>query len=490
LNKYKQLANQTIIYGLGTIVPRMLNFLLLTPFYTNVFLEQEKYGTITELYSYTAFLLVLLTYGMETTFFRFSNKYGNNNIFNVVQSVITVTSVLFISAILFTYNSIAGIIGYANSSYFVLLFCFIVFFDVITSIPFAYLRQINRPIYFSIVKLGNVAINIFFNIFFLVICKNAQSPGLASLYNPEIGVGYAFISNLIASAFVFFALLPVFLKFKFVIRLGIIRHLLSYSMPLVIVGFAGMFNEVADKIFLKYLVPEHLNPLKQVGIYGANYKMAVLMTIFIQMFKYAAEPFFFKSAAQIDAKHTYSTVMTWFVVACLLIFLGVTMYIDLFQYFIGKPYRVGLHIVPIVLLANMFLGIYYNLSVWYKINNLTRFGAIISLVGVVITLFVNVVFIPIYGYIASAWATLICYFSMMLISYQMSKKYYFVKYNAKLLSLYFISAILLYLVKLYLNFDSLVVNNLVSTILFLVFVLIIYLTKKNDLKTIYRSLLK
>jgi O-antigen/teichoic acid export membrane protein len=316
-------------------------------------------------------------------------------------------------------------------------------------------------------------INISLNIFFFVICKDSDNTFLSGLYNEKIGVGYAFISNLIASFFNFVVLLPIMLKFNINFNKELLVKMFKYAMPLVIVGFAGMVNEVADKIFIKYLTPSYLIPLKQVGIYGANYKLAVLMTIFIQMFKYAAEPFFFKHASNIDAKEIYSKVMTWFIIFCLLIFLMVTLYIDIFKLLIGSNYRVGLFIVPIVLLANMLLGIYYNLSVWYKINNLTHLGAIISVVGVVITVLLNFILIPIIGYLGSAIATLSCYFSMVVISYFVGKKHYKINYQLTRIFGYTIFALFLFFVNNYFKDNTFIINILKSTFLMIIFLIVI-----------------
>lgn len=471
MKQYKELAGQTLVYGLGTIIPRIFNFLL-TPLYTYT-LKEADFGIITELYSYVAFFMVLLTFGMETTFFRFTNKSKNTAVvFNNSFVTLLVTCLLFLLVILFSKNSIADLIGYSNQSILIVYLVFIIFFDVITAIPLAQLRQDNRAKFFAIIRTSNVFINITLNIFFFVICKDSKIEGLNILYNPQVGVGYAFISNLAASAFNFVVLLPVILKFRFQFNIDIFKSMFKYAAPLVIVGFCGMVNEVADKLFLKYLTPEHINPLKQVGIYGANYKLAILMTIFIQMFKYAAEPFFFKQSDQGDAKEVYSKVMTYFVIFCIGILLLVTLYIDIFKLFMGSKYRVGLNIVPIVLLANMFLGIYYNLSVWYKLTNHTKFGALISFIGVIITILGNVLLIPLIGFMGSAIATLVCYMVMVIISYFVGRKYYLIIYQIKRIALYISIGIIFsstyYFIKL-----PLVTQLIISTLLFISYFIVV-----------------
>jgi len=483
LKQYKELAGQTIIYGLGTIIPRVLNFLL-TPLYTYVLVAKD-FGTITEMYSYVAFFMVLLTFGMETTFFRFCSQSKEPiKIFNNSFFIILITSLLFLFPALLFKQNIASVIGYAEYSNYVLYLSLIIFFDTLVSIPLAKLRLENKALKFTLIRVSNISINILSNIFFFVICRNSSNEFLSTLYNPSIGVGYAFISNLLASFFNFLILLPTILKFNFSLDKTLLKQMLIYTLPLVFVGFAAMINEVADKLFLKYLTVPASDALSNVGIYGANYKLAILMTIFIQVFKYAAEPFFFKNSFDTDAKKMYSNVMTWFVIFCLFIFLLVTLYISIFQYFIGESYRVGLFIVPIILLANMFLGIYYNLSIWYKLSNLTYLGALISFIGVIITVVLNFLLIPLIGYYGSALATLICYFTMMVLSYVIGRKYYSVDYNLKRIFIYILVAFILYGIRYVISFDSFSLNILLSTLLIACYIYFVIYYEKIKLNRI------
>lgn len=489
MKPYKELAGQTLIYGLGTIVPRVLNFLL-TPLYTYTLIASD-FGVITYLYSYVAFFMVLLTFGMETTYFRFSSlKNDRNHVFNSAFGTLLITSLFFLLIVFIFKKGIADAIGYHDYDILLVYLAFIVFFDVLTAIPLAKLRQDNRARFFAIIRTSNVLINIVLNLFFFVVCKDSSNPFFNGLYNEDIGVGYAFISNLVASLFTFIALLPSIFNIKVTFDKKLIRDMFMYSYPLVIVGFAGMVNEVADKIFLNYLTPSELNPLKQIGIYGANYKLAVLMTIFIQMFKYAAEPFFFKQALNVDAKEIYSKVMTYFVIFCLLIFLLVTLYIDIFQFAIGKDYRSGLGIVPIVLMANLFLGIYYNLSVWYKINNLTLFGALISIIGVIITIVLNVVLIPIIGYWGSAIATFICYGTMVVISYFIGRRHYPIEYELKRIGFYFFVAVTIYFSYNFIHGESFVVNILFASFFMFLFFIIVFKVERISLNSLKNFFIK
>ncbi len=474
MKPYKQLAGQTLIYGLGTIVPRLLNYLLLTPFYTYVVADLSGYGVISEIYSYIAFLMVLLTYGMETTYFRFSadSKYDKNTIFNTAFFSLIITTSLFLIVVFTNITNISSLINYESNPQYIIWFSLIVSFDAITAIPFAKLRQENKALKFALIKIGNILVNIGFNLFFFLICKNSETTWLREIYSEDIGVGYAFLSNLFASIFSFLLVIPELKYFRFKIDFSVYRKMLNYALPLLVVGLAGMVNEVADKLFIKYITPEQLKPMEQLGIYSANYKLAVLMTIFIQMFKYAAEPFFFNQAKNTDAKHIYAQVMNYFVIFCLLIFLLVTLYIDIFKYFIGEPFRVGIGVVPVILFANIFLGIYYNLSVWYKLTNLTRYGALISIVGVVITLIINILFIPQFGYWASAWATFLCYFIMMVLSFFIGKRHYKINYNVKRIILYTAVTVIIFLIYTYLK-TSLLYNLILSTLLIFSFLFLV-----------------
>ncbi|MBO4602002.1 MAG: oligosaccharide flippase family protein [Salinivirgaceae bacterium] len=479
---FKGLAGQTMIYGLGTIVPRLLNYLLLTPFYTRIFSE-EQYGSVSELYAYSSLLLVLLIHGMETTYFRYSvNKDEEQSTYNHAVFSTSVFATLFLAFALIFKNGIAHVIEYENNVNYIVCFAFIIFFDVITSIPFARMRNQNRALKFSIIKLINVSVNILLNIFFFVICKDSENETLASFYNPDINIGYAFISNMVASTVTFLLVLPEYRSFRFDISPKKYLMMLNYTWPLIVIGIAGVINDVSDKIFIKYLSSNDLNALEQVGIYSGNYKLAVLMTIFIQMFNYAAEPFFFKKSVSTDAKESYRVVMDYFVIFCLLIFLMVTMYIDVFKYFIGSKFHVGLAIVPVILLANMFLGIYYNLSVWYKINNKTYCGAVISLIGVAITLILNILLIPKIGYLGSAIATIACYFVMVVVSYFWGRKVYPVGYNVgKILAYIVLAVIFLYIRKLFI-FNNIITSLSVSTLFMLFYIGILYYFERKKIK--------
>lgn len=491
MNPIKKLAGQTAIYGLSSIIGRLLNYLLV-PIYTRIFLPGE-YGVVTEFYAYTSFLIVLLTYGFETAFFRYASQHKDekDKVFSTAFYSILLTSIVFISFIYYGSSFFASKIGYASHPEYIIYFGWILFFDAITSIVFAKLRAEERPLSFAAIKLSGIGINILLVLFWLVYCPKYLSEGnsiLASLYHPGIGIGYIFIANMVASISTF-VLLIYFINFKIKINFVIWKKMAKYAAPLLIVGLAGIVNENLDKILLKYLLPfTSSENIYYVGIYGACYKLSILMTLFIQAFRFAGEPFFFQHAEQKDAKELYAEVMDYFVIIGCIIFLLVLFYIDIFKYFIDEKYWSGLHIVPILLLANLFLGIYYNLSIWYKLTDKTKYGAYIALIGAVITLELNYLLIPVYGITGAAWTTLICYASMVIISYLIGKAYYKIHYNVHLIIVYILLACLFYWVGTIINNSySEILSLIAKTALFLSYLLIVFLIEKYHLSKIRKS---
>ena len=463
MSSIKKLINQTAIYGTSSIIGRFLNFLL-TPLYALQF-SNEQYGIITEMYAYVAFLVVFLTYGMETAFFRFSttNKDGKLNIYsNTLYSLVTTSAIFVGVAIIFSQN-IADWLKYPNHKEYIIWFSLIVSLDAISSIPLAKLRLQERAKKFALVNLLNVGVNIFLNLFFLIYCKEAYESGnnnwiTENLYNPEIGVGYVFISNLISSIIKFGVLIPI-MNFKGTFDFTILKQMISYAGPMLLVGLAYVVNETLDRAMLKsILFNQYLEngdaknssqalsmALSQNGIYGANYKITMIVSMFIQAFRYASEPFFFKNESSKNSKETLAKVMNYFVIVLVFTFLVMTLFLHLFKYFIPNPiFWSGLKVVPILLGANICLGIYTSLSIWYKLSEKTIYGAIISIIGVLITLIINFIFIPKYGYEASAYATLFCYGFMMIISYCFGQYHYKVPYNLKKIVFYFIAGGLIY----------------------------------------------
>jgi O-antigen/teichoic acid export membrane protein len=361
-------------------------------------------------------------------------------------------------------------------------------FDAISAIPFAKLRQENKAKRFAILRLINIGINIGLNLFFLVLCpallKTDSSSWVNVFYNPEIGIGYVFISNLIASAATVLLLSPEIFSSKFEFDTALWKNMIIYSFPLMIAGFAGMINETIDRILIPYLINDKTDAMVQLGIYGACYKLSIIMTLFIQTFRYAAEPFFFSQSTGEQPQKVYAEVMNYFVIVCSFIFLSVMLYIDVVKLFIGPAYRSGLVVVPILLMANLCLGVFYNLSIWYKLTAKTTWGAWISILGAIITLALNFWLIPVMGYLGAAWATLICYASMMVISYSFGQKYYHVPYKVFSFFRYTILALVLWLVSRFFENNYTLSSTskfLIHTALLLVFVFITWIYERGKI---------
>jgi len=484
-NPIKQLFGQTAVYGLGIVMPRVLNYLLLTPFYTRIF-ERSEYGVITELYAYVVFLLVILTYGMETGYFRYaSDSHKKENIYTNVLFSLFVTSAVFIGAVVIWSGKIGAMAGYAGHPEYIRWLAMIVGIDAFTSIPFARIRLYDRAVKYALIRIAEVSVNIMLNFFFLYYCpRHPESQIVAIVYREEIGVGYVLISNLAASIFKLSLLTgEIFRAFRNRIEPAILGRLLKYSYPLLIAGMAGTINEALDRVLLKHLIPPDQAPMEQLGIYGANYKMAVLMTLFVQMFKYAAEPFFFSRASDKNARRLYADVMTFFVVAGLFIFLLVNLYLDYFILFIGENFREGAHIVPVVLMANLVMGIFFSLSIWYKLTNKTLYGAVLVTAGALVTVIVNVMFIPRYGYTASAWGHLISYSLMVVLSYLWSKKHYPVPYRiVRIITYILLTLMIFYFNQLFLQ-DDFRWREVVRMALMIMFGTFVYLREKGTLNS-------
>ena len=441
MSSLRQLVSQTAIYGLSSIFGRFLNYLLV-PLYTYTF-NAGEYGVVSEFYAYAGFFSVLLAFGLETGYFRFRQ----NQVFNVEEvyrstlSFLTLSSLTFLAAVLYWRQPLAEWLHYPDHAEYIGWFAGILAVDALTALPFARLRAENRPWRFAGIKMAEIFITIALNLFLLIACPKLLSvwpdSEFAAYYNPQIGVGYIFLANLLASVIKLLLLLPQFSGIRLQLDSRILKPVLLYSLPMVIIGFAGMINEMLDRAILKILLPYDLaTSLKMLGVYGACYKLSILMSLFVQAFRYAGEPFFFSYAGRADAKRAYALVMQFFVMAGVFIFLLVTLYIDLFKYFIGAEYRIGLAVVPILLLANLCLGIYINLSVWYKLSDRTGLGAWVAIAGATLTIVLNILWIPDMGYMGSALATLACYLFMVCLSWLLGRFYYPVSYPLGKIGLY------------------------------------------------------
>lgn len=456
MSQIKSLAKQTIIYGLGTMLPRLLNYVVLTFYYTRI-LSPYDFGIITELYAYIVVLMVILTYGTETAFFKFSTPETSNKVFHTICTALFFTSSLFIIFSFAFSPQIASLIGYSNDHKYIQYFAIIVVLDVLSALPFAKLRAERRSLRFAIVRIISVLSTII---------------AVVSLMSIRITVDYVFIANIIGSALTLILLLPEFFGTRYEFNWKLLRKILAYSLPLLFAGLAGSVNETLDRIIMKHMYANPVYALSQVGIYGANVKMAVLMTLFIQMFRYAAEPFFFDHHKNSSDKRIYSDVMIFFVFSCLLIFLVVMLYINYFKAFIGINYHEGLHIVPIIMVSNLLLGIFFNQSMWYKLSANTLKGAYITVIGTLVTIVGNVWLIPIIGYDGSAYTKVACYAAMLYASHLLSKGDTYIAYNWRAITIYSVFAIGL----VWLGYSVLTIRGLWHDLVSLCFILLFIFT--------------
>jgi O-antigen/teichoic acid export membrane protein len=445
----KKLASQTAIYGISSIFGRFLNYLLV-PLYTYYFSAAE-YGVVSEFYAYAGFFSVLLLFGFETGYFRFRDKEhsGRDVAYSTALIFIVLVNLGFFLVILLINPRLSEALHYANHPEYVLCFTLILTLDAIASIPFARLRAEDKAFRFAGIKVTEIGVTVLLSLFFIIYCPKiyAENPQswIARIYDPAIGIGYIFIANLVASIFKFLLLTPQLAGLAWGFERALFAKMIRYSLPMVVIGFAGIINEMLDRALLKYLLPYDLQTnMKMLGIYSACYKLSILMSLFIQAFRYAAEPFFFAYSGNNDARTVYANVLKFFVIFCVFIFLLVTLFIDFFKYFVGEEFRGGLEVVPILLLANLFLGIYVNLSIWYKLTDRTLMGAFVSLAGAALTIVLNIWWIPEFGYVGSAWATLACYASMAVVSYLLGRHYYPVAYDVKRVLAYITLGIGLY----------------------------------------------
>ncbi|WP_346236070.1 oligosaccharide flippase family protein [Niabella insulamsoli] len=484
----KKLAGQTIWYGVSSIAARFINYLL-TPYLTYKFTTGE-YGEMSILYAFIPFMNVIFTYGMETGFFRFSQNYDKDKVYSTT-SLSLIYSTLILTLALIAFNKpLSQLLSVADKPEYLMLVAAIIAMDALTTIPFAKLRQNGQPRKFAFTKLTGIIVNIITIYFFLSICPKLieQEPDhvLSHFYNKDWAVGYVLLANLIQNVIVFLILSKEFWGFKFNLNKSLWKEMMGYSLPLILVGLGGMINETADRIMLlKWWQPTGgvEDAESAVGIYAACYKLSILISLGVQAFKMGAEPFFFSQSSSENAPRIYARVMKFFVITVCLMFLFVVLYLDIWKYFIRNTEMwVGLSVVPILLLANMFLGIYYNLSIWYKLGNRTIAGAYITLIGAAITILINYIFIPYYGYLACAWATFSCYGVMMIISYVWGQKKYRIPYATSKLIAYIIIAVIFYAIHHFvkLAFPNAWINYGVATLVFILYFLFIVQVEKKE----------
>ena len=494
MSSLKKLASQTAWYGLSSIAARFISYLLV-PYLTYKFTE-SAYGEMSIVYSFIPFLNVIVTHGMETAYFRFGSKENEEKIYHTSSiSMIMVTALVLMVLIKFS-APIASLLQITVHPEYIKLMAWVVGLDALATIPFSRLRMQGKPKKFAFIKIGGIVLNILATYYFISILPEyiATHPGsmISSWFKPDWAVGYVLLAGIVQNVFVLLLLNKEIGALRFSFDFDLWKQMMLYALPLILVGFGGMINETFDRIMLGWWAPGGSPDANKaiVGIYSACYKLSILITISVQAFRMGAEPFFFKQSSEENAPKTYARVMKFFVITLCIMFLGVVLYIDIWKLFIRNPNMyAGLKVVPILLIANMFLGVYYNLSIWYKLSNKTMAGAWITLLGAVITIGINFLLIPRYGYMASAWATFFCYGTMMIVSYKWGQKVYFIPYATKKLIAYFVITLLLYSINLFILWVSSnkAFNYLFASILLLGFIGFVIKIEKKELKSIFNN---
>ena len=462
----KSLAKDTAIYGVSSIVGRFLNYLLVPVYTIALPASSGGYGVVTNIYAWVALILVLLTCGMETGFFRFANKGQDDpmRVYSTTLLSVSIGSLVFVALGLLFLEPIAGWLEYGEHPWYIGMMMIVVAMDAIQSIPFAYLRYKKRPIKFAALKLLFIFLNIALNLFYYVILEGND-------------VGYAFLFNLVCTSVVMVCMIPELRGFTYVLDKELLKRMLRYSLPLVILGVAGILNQVADKIIFPFVYPDEAEATIQLGIYGAASKIAMIMAMFTQAFRFAYEPFVFGKSKEKDSREMYAQAMKFFIIFTLLAFLAVMFYLDILRHVIGRDYWDGLRVVPIVMAAEIFMGIYFNLSFWYKLIDETRWGAYFSLTGCIILILMNIFLVPKYGYIACAWAGFTGYGVAMLLSYFVGQKKYPIQYDLKAIGMYVLLAAVLYVAAEYVSIDNIYLRMAYRTVLLLLF--IAYVVKRD-----------
>ena len=451
----KSLAKETAIYGLSSIVGRFLNYLLVPLYTAKISAESGGYGVITNMYAYTALMLVLLTFGMETTFFRFSNKEGEDpsKVFSATLTAVGTVAVVFVCLVFAFITPLSSAMGYASHPSFVWVMAVTVAIDAFQCIPFAYLRYKKKAVKFAVLKLLFIVMNILLNLVYFVVLPslyNSYPDIVGKIYSPEVGPGYAFYINLFCTAPITFCFYKELKTFRPSYDRKMLGRMLGYSWPILVLGIAGILNQTADKILFPYIYKGG-DAHEQLGIYGAASKIAMIMAMITQAFRYAYEPFVFGKSKDKDNKETYALAMKYFVIFTLLAFLVVVGYLDVLKHLIGSDYWDGLKVVPIVMAAEIMMGVYFNLSFWYKLIDKTIWGAWFSGAGCLVLIVINVVFVPQYGYMACAWAGFAGYATAMLFSYFVGQKYYPIDYRLGHLAKYIVLAVVVFAMITYVN---------------------------------------
>lgn len=492
----KSLAKDTAIYGLSSIIGRFLNWCLV-PLYTNVF-DQSEYGVVTFVYAAVALALIILTYGMETGFFRFANHdrwKDPMEVYSTALISLATTSTLFVLAVWAFIGPVSVLMECAGHEEYILIMAACVAIDAFLALPFSYLRYRSRPVRFATIRLVNIGLNIGLNLFFILLCPWLMKVAPETVdwfYKPDFGIGYIFLANLIASVVNLVMMLPELRGFAWRFNRKLLGEMLSYSAPLLVLGVAGIMNQTISTLLYPSLAPDAATAMADLGIYNANYKIALVMVMFIQAFRFAYEPFIFSQAKERgeSRNQAYSDAMKYFVIFALLIFMGVMFYLDIIRHFIASSYFSGLKIVPIVMIAELFFGIFFNLSLWYKLSDKTIWGMWFSLLGLAVTVGLNVVLVPRIGYVGCAVASLCCYGVMMVTSYIIGQKKYPIAYETRRIFGYFLIAGVLYAIGMYALPDIELLRYAVRLLLLAAFVAVVVRREHIPMLSTLKSLLR
>lgn len=481
MGKLQSLVKDTAIYGLSSIIGRFLNYLLVPLYTAKMSVESGNYGVVTNIYAWTAILLVLLTFGFETTFFRFASKENADvkKVFSMSMQVIGALCGVFLLAVFMFLPGISELLGYAANPEFIGMMAVVVALDALQAIPFGLLRYQKRPIKFAALKLLFIGMNITMNLIAFVALPwlSEEYPDtFARFYNPHNQAFYVFFINLLCTSSITFFFIPELRMFRFTADKALLKSMLGYSWPLLLLGVAGILNLNADKIIYTWLVPGKQG-IVDLSIYGASVKVAAVMAMLMQAFRYAYEPFVFGNSKEKDSKELYAKAMKYFIVMAMLAFLAVMFYMDILKYIISPDYWEGLKVVPIVMAAEIFMGIYFNLSFWYKLNDETYWGAIFSFLGCAVLFAVNIIFVPRYGYMACAWASFAGYFTAMTLSYLVGQKRNKMNYDIKSIFTYTALFAILYILSAVNPVENNILRMACNTVLLVIFVA--YFIKKD-----------
>lgn len=496
MSTLKKLAGETALYGVSSVVGRFISYLLV-PLYTAYF-ATEEYGVVTELYVYVAFFIIVYTYGMETAFFRFSTKKGadERKIYDNSFTLILLTSLLFSALLASMATPLVEWMRYPGKEHYIYIFAVILALDAIVAIPFARLRLQNKALQFALAKLINIGINVGFNLFFIIFCQKVADgttlpalwPYIAVIYDPANAIDYIFISNLIASASLLIILWKPLSEVRLSLDFKALKPMLIYAYPLMFMGLAGVINEMLSRPMIKYYLPEGfyegLTNQQVIGIFGACYKLSVFMALGIQAFRFASEPFFFSSAKDKNSPELFAKVMHWFVIVGCFTLFAISINLDIISllFLQSSEYWQALNVVPVLLLANLFLGIYYNLSIWFKLSDRTYYGSWISIFGAVITVVLNIILIPVMGYEGSALVTLVCYVAMSVASFYLGQKHYPIPYGAVRSLAYIIGTVVLTYLVMSIKIDDLVLSVSFHFMAVLAFIGAVLVLEKRNIK--------